>query len=163
VIAREMQDAINTQINEEMYSTNLYLAMACECEGKGFAGFAHWLRLQHAEELRHAHKLIAYLLTRGGRPAVGPVKAPPGEFGSTLEVFEAVLRHEQHVSAAINRLYEQAAASKDAATEVFLQWYVNEQVEEEAHVVDIVNKLKMVGDRGGAVLYLDKEYGKRAP
>jgi ferritin len=156
-----MQEAFNAHVTEELFSANLYLAMSAYCESKAYKGFGRWLRVQYQEELAHAAKFVDNLLARGGQVAVGAVPAPPKEFGSTLQVFEAVLAHERKVTESLNRFYALAEAEKDSASHVFLQWFVTEQVEEEANVSEIVDKLKIVGDKSSAALYLDKEYGKR--
>ncbi len=161
MIGKKMQDAINAHVTAELYSANLYLAMSAYCEAKAYKGFGRWLRVQYFEELDHAHKMLDYLVTRGGTAAVGAVKAPPKAFGTILGVFEAVLEHERNVSTSIDELYRTAVAEKDAAGQVFLQWFVSEQVEEEANVQEIVDKLRIIGDKSSAALYLDKEYGKR--
>ncbi len=161
MIGRKMREALDAQINEELYSAYLYLAMSAYCEAHAYKGFGAWLRVQHQEEQRHAHKLIDHVVARGGVPTLKPVKAPPAEFGDVQQVFEAVLAHERHVTERVHALHELAVAEKDVAAQVFMQWYVTEQVEEEAGATEIVDRLKMVGDRPGAALYLDKEYGKR--
>jgi len=161
MISQKMQDALNAHVTAELYSANLYLAMSSFCDGHSYKGFGRWLRVQYFEELDHAHKMLDYLVTRGGQPAIGAVKAPPREFGSTLNLFEAVLEHERHVSQSIDELHRTALTEKDTATQVFAQWFVAEQVEEEAVVQEIVDKLRMIGDKSSAALYLDKEYGKR--
>ncbi len=156
-----MLDALNGHVQEELFSANLYLAMSAYCEAIAYKGFARWLRVQHEEELAHARKMLDYVLARGGRANIGPVPAPPREFGNIVQVFEAVAQHERKVSETIDRLYAAAIAEKDNAAQVFLQWFVNEQVEEEANVAEILDKLRMVDGRPGSALYLDKEYGKR--
>lgn len=161
MISQKMQDAVEAQVQAEVESSYLYLAMSVHCEQAGFRGFARWLRLQHAEELAHALKFVDHVLERGGRLALRAVPAPPAEFGSPLQVFEKVLEHERKVTSLIHALYEQAQGERDVATQVFLQWFVSEQVEEEAHASEIVDRLRMVGEKGGAVFYLDKELGKR--
>ncbi len=161
MISKTMQDAINTQTNAEQYSAQLYLAMAAHCEGLGFKGFAHWLRVQAGEETGHAAKLMAYLLERSGRPELRAIAAPPVEFGGVIQVFEQVLSHEQAITGKIDGLFELARAEKDYASEIALQWYVSEQVEEEATAVQIVEQLRAVGDKGGGIWYLDSRLGKR--
>jgi ferritin len=161
MIGQKIQDALNVHVTNELYSANLYLAMSAYCESRSFKGFARWLRVQYFEEVEHAHKMLDHLVARGGAPAVGAVPAPPREFGTILQVFEKVLEHERHVTQSIDELYRASVAERDSAAQVFLQWFVAEQVEEESGVQEIVDKLKMVGDRSGAALYLDKEYGKR--
>jgi ferritin len=161
MISQKMQDALNAHVTAELYSANLYLAMSSHCDTRSYKGFGRWLRVQYFEELDHAHKILDWLVARGGAPAIGAVKAPPREFGSVLQIFEAVLDHERHVTQSIDELYRTAVAEKDTASQVFVQWFVSEQVEEEANVQEIVDKLRMIGDKSSAALYLDKEYGKR--
>ncbi|HTP24911.1 MAG TPA: ferritin [Anaeromyxobacteraceae bacterium] len=157
----KIQEALCAHVEQEVYSAYLYLAMGAYCEAKGFKGFGHWLRVQHGEELEHARKVLDYVTARGGQASLGAIEAPPREFGSIPQVFEAVLAHERRVTERVHALYAAAGAEKDTATQVFLQWFVTEQVEEECAVVEILSKLSMVGDRPGTILYLDKEYGKR--
>lgn len=161
MISPKMQDALSEHASQEVYSAYLYLAMGAWCDTKAHKGFGRWLRVQHGEELEHARKFVDYVLERGGHPAFAAVAAPPREFGTVTQVFEAVLAHEQQVSQRIHALYQAALAEKDTAVQVFLQWFVGEQVEEEAAAQEIVDKLRLVGERPGAALYLDKEYGKR--
>ncbi len=161
MIGKKMQEALNAHVTAELFSANLYLAMSAWCHGKAFKGFGHWLRVQHAEELAHAHKMLDYLVERGGEANLGAVAPPGTSFGTPLQVFEKVLEHERQVTKGIEALHATAAAEKDTASQVFLQWFVAEQVEEEANVQEIVDKLRLVGDKSSAALYLDKEYGKR--
>jgi ferritin len=155
MISQKMQDALNAHVTAELYSANLYLAMSAFCDTRSYKGFGRWLRVQYFEEVDHSHKMLDYLVTRGGQPAIGPVKAPPADFGSILKLFE------RHVSQSIDELHRTALSEKDTATQIFVQWFVSEQVEEEANVLEIVEKLRMIGDKSSAALYLDKEYGKR--
>lgn len=161
MISQTMQDALNAQINLEQYSAQLYLAMSAACEGRSFRGFAHWLRVQASEETAHAMKLISFLLDRGGKLELKAVAAPPTEFGGVIQVFEQTLAHENGITARINALFELARAEKDHASEIALQWYVTEQVEEESTVGQIVDQLHAVGDQGGGIWYLDSRMGKR--
>ncbi len=161
MITPKMQDALCAHVEQEMYSAYLYLAMSAYCEAHAFKGFGRWLRVQHEEELAHARKVLDYVVARGGQPSLGAIQAPPREFGAITQVFEAVLAHERRVTERIHALHATAAAEKDTACEVFLQWFISEQVEEESLASEIVDKLRMVGDRPGSALYLDKEYGKR--
>jgi len=154
MIGPRMQEALNRHVHDETFSAYLYLAMGAWCESKAFKGFARWLRVQHGEELDHARKSLDYLLARGGEVALRPIEAPPARFGTMLE-------HERKVTRMIEELVAAAIAEKDVAAQVFLQWYVAEQVEEEARAQEIVDRLRMVGDKPATVLYLDKEYGKR--
>lgn len=161
MISPKMQDALNTQINLEQFSAQLYLAMSAHCDALSFKGFAHWLRVQASEETAHAMKLIAFLLDRHGKLELQPIPAPPTGFGSVIQVFEKTLEHEKGITARINALFELARAEKDYASEITLQWYVTEQVEEESNVGQIVDHLRAVGDQGGGIWYLDSRMGKR--
>lgn len=162
MIDKTMQDALNAQINAEQYSAQLYLAMSAAMETKSFRGFARWLRVQASEETTHAMKLIDFVLDRGGQLELHPIAAPPVEFGGVIQLFEEVLKHERSITARINALFELARSGKDYASEITLQWYVTEQIEEEANVGLILDRLHAIGDQGGAVWYLDKELGKRS-
>ncbi len=161
MINKRMQDAINEQIKFEIYSANLYLSMSAYIEGKNLKGIAHWLRVQYEEETFHALKLYDYLKNREGQVILQSIGAPPSEFGTPLETFQKVLEHEQHVTAAINNLYKVAIEENDFAAQIFLQWYVNEQMEEEANASDVIGKMKLIGDRGVDLLYLDTELATR--
>lgn len=161
MISKKMQEALNAHVTAELFSANLYLAMSAWCQAKSFKGFGRWLRVQSGEELAHTQKMLDYLVERGGEANLGAVAAPGVSFGTPLQVFEKVLEHERQVSKGIEALHAAAVAEKDTAAQVFLQWFVAEQVEEEANVQEIVDKLRMVGDKSGSTLYLDKEYGKR--
>ena len=161
MISKKMQEAINEQINAELYSAYLYLSMSAYCAENTYKGFAHWLDVQAKEEYSHAMKFYSYLLDRGASVELKSIDAPKGKFNSMVELFEQVLAHEKHVTALINKLYELALKEKDFATQIMLQWFIEEQVEEEANASEILEKLKMLGDRPGAVLYLDKSMAKR--
>jgi len=161
MIGKKMQDLFNTHIQAEIDSAYLYLAMAVQCDAQNFKGFAHWLRLQHNEEMAHAYKMIDYLLERGGKVVLKTIAAPPTEFGTPLQVFEQVYAHEQAVTKRIHDLYENAVSKKDVAAQVFLQWFVSEQVEEEANASEVVEKIRFLGDKASSLLYLDKEMKKR--
>jgi ferritin len=161
MITTKMQEALCAHVEQELYSAYLYLAMGAHCEAINYKGFGRWLRVQHGEELEHARKVLDHVLARGGRAQLGALAAPPREFGTVTQVFEAVLEHERRVTQRILGLHATAVAEHDTTTQVFLQWFIAEQVEEESAAVEIVEKLRMVGDRPGTALYLDKEYGKR--
>ena len=162
MISKKVKAALEGHVGAELESAYLYLAMSAWCEVNAFKGFGRWMRVQFEEELAHATKMLDFLLSRGSAVSFGPVGKPPADFGSILDVFVKTLEHERQVTGRVHRLYDLAGAEKDTATQVFLQWFVTEQVEEEARVSEIVDKLRMVSDRPGAALYLDKEYGKRA-
>lgn len=161
MIGKKIQDALNAQINLEQFSAQLYLAMSAHCEGRSFRGFAHWLRVQAQEETKHAMKLVEFVVDRGGRLALAAIAAPPSEFGGITQVFEQILEHEKSITGTINALFELSRAEKDYASEIALQWYVTEQIEEESNVGQILDQLKAVGEQGGGIWYLDSKMGKR--
>ena len=161
MINKPMQDAMNEQINKEMFSSYLYLSMAAYFEGRNLPGFANWMRLQAEEEREHAMKFYDFILERGGRVELKAIEAPKLEWGSNLEVAEEVAAHEALVTASINSLYELALKEKDYPAQVMLQWFITEQVEEESNAAQVVADLKLIEERGTAVLMLDKQLGKR--
>ncbi|GIW71816.1 MAG: ferritin [Planctomycetota bacterium] len=162
MISDAMQQAISEQINLELFSAYTYLAMAEFCEANNLVGAAAWLRAQAKEELEHAMKFYDHVLDRGGRVRLAAVQAPRSDYGSLLQVFEAALAHEQQVSAAIHQLYERASAEKDYAALPLLQWFLDEQVEEERTVGEIVAQVKMVGESSTSLYFIDRHLGKRA-
>lgn len=161
MLDQDMQDAINTQIRNEYYSSYLYLSMSAYCESRNFPGFASWLRRQSEEELVHAMKLLDYMLDRGGRVVLESIDRPPSEFGTLLEVFEELFEHEREVTGMINSLYDLALSQNDHATAVALHWFIEEQVEEEKSAEEVVEKLKLAADNGAALMILDAELGSR--
>jgi len=161
MITPGMQEALNRHVQHETFSSYLYLAMSAWCEAKAWKGFARWLRVQADEELAHAKKSLDFLLARGGEAKLGAIEAPPSTWASVNDVFEKVLEHERKVTALVSDLHGVAEREGDKASAIFLQWFISEQVEEEARASEILDRLRMVGDRPGAALYLDKEYGKR--
>ena len=162
MIGKAMQDAMNEQINKELYSSYLYLSMAAYFENKNLTGFAHWMRVQEAEEREHAMKFYDFLLERGGQVELKAIAAPATSWNSNLELFREVADHEAKVTASINALYELALTEKDYPAQVMLQWFINEQVEEEKNAAEIVANLELIEERGTAVLMLDKQLGKRS-
>jgi ferritin len=156
-----VEKAINEQINAELYSAYLYLSMAAYFEGQNLKGFAHWMQAQTKEEVNHAMKLFGFVFDRGGKVTLKAVEQPQSSWKSTLNVYENVYEHEQKVTELINKLVEVARSEKDTATENFLMWFIDEQVEEEAHSFQAVEKLKMAGDSKQALYILDKEFGAR--
>ena len=161
MLTETMQDGLNEHINREFYSSYLYLSMSAYCESINFSGFAHWLRVQSHEEMAHALKLFDLVNDREGRVILQPVGQPPLEFQSLLDVMEQTLAHERDVTELIYHLYELAVKEEDYATQVSLQWFITEQVEEEKAASDIVEQLKMVGDQADALLLLDRQVGIR--
>ncbi|MCM1030508.1 MAG: ferritin [Oscillibacter sp.] len=159
MISEKLQNAINEQIAAEMWSSNLYLSMSFYFENQGFSGFAHWMKKQSQEELEHAYEMADYVFKRGGSAKVNKIDAVPTEWGSVLEVFEQVYKHECHVSALIDKLVSVAHEEKDNATQDFLWGFVREQVEEEATAQGIVDKVKKAGESG--LLFLDSQLGAR--
>lgn len=162
MISKTMQEAFNNQINKEMFSSYLYLSMAAYFEEMNLPGLAHWMRMQTKEENEHGMKFFDYMVERGGRVTLGAFSAPKSEWSSSLEVFQQALEHEEMITASINKLYELAVKENDYATQIFLQWFISEQVEEEKNASDIIHQLKMIDAHGTAVLMLDKQLGKRA-
>lgn len=161
MISQKMQDVLNSQIQAELNSAYMYLAMSAYCDAKSLRGFGHWLKIQFEEELGHARKFIDHLVDRGGTVVFKEVQAPPVSHGTMIELFDTVLAHERHITEFVHGLHEAALAEKDVATQVFLQWFITEQVEEEATVAQMVDRVRFVGDRTGGLLYIDKEAGKR--
>ena len=161
MIKKAMQDAMNEQINKELFSSYLYLSMAAYFEDKNLPGFASWMRLQADEEREHAMKFYDFILECGGRVQLKAIDAPKSEWGSNLEVVEEVAAHEAKVTASINDLYELALKEKDYPSQIMLQWFISEQVEEEKNAAEIVSSLKMIEARETAVLQLDHQLAKR--
>ena len=162
MIGKAMQDAMNEQINKEFFSSYLYLSMAAYFEDKNLMGFAHWMRLQADEEREHAMKFYNFILDAGGRVRLKAIDAPETDWKSNLEVAEQVAAHEAKVTASINDLYELALKEKDYAAQVMLHWFISEQVEEEKNAAELVAKLKLIEERGTAVLMLDHRLSKRS-
>jgi len=161
MMTNKMEKALNEQINEELYSAYLYLAMSAWFESQNLPGFASWMKVQAREENTHAMKLFEFIHERRGRVMLKAIKEPGKEWKSPLAAFEAALDHEQHITGCINDLVNQAVAEKDHAAAGFLQWFVKEQVEEEAAADRIVQMLKMAANAPGALLMLDHQMGER--
>jgi len=162
MISKTMQDALNEQINKELFSSYLYLSMATYFAEKNLPGFASWMHKQSGEEREHAMKLYEHLEDRGGRVTLKAIAAPKVEWASNLEAFREAAAHEALISASIHALYETALAEKDYPAQVMLQWFIHEQVEEEKNAAEIVAQLELIEERGTAVLMLDKQLGKRS-
>ena len=161
MISTRIQEALSEQLNREFYSAYLYLAMSAYCSNSDFNGAANWLELQYEEEIVHATRIYRYLVEQGVHVQLAQIDAPPSEFGSLLDVFKASLAHEQAMSARLNELSDLALAAKDHATYNLLQWFVNEQVEEEATLNGIIAKIRLVKDDGYGLLMIDNELGAR--
>lgn len=161
MISSTMQNAMNEQIKDELYSAYLYLSMAAYFEAEGLPGFAGWMRMQSQEEVEHAMKLFDFVNERGGRVELQAIEQPTVHFDSPLAVFEATYEHEQKVTGLIHHLYEVALAEKDYAAQVMLHWFIDEQVEEEDSVSQILDTLERIGDRDQGLVMLDRELGRR--
>jgi ferritin len=161
MISQTLTDALNDQLKQELYSSYLYLSMSAYCDEKNLTGFAHWMRLQADEERDHAMKFFDFIQDRDGRAVLQAIPQPARDFGSPVDLFEQVLAHEQEITSLIDQLYRKAAAEQDHATQVFLQWFISEQVEEEKTASQILETLRMAGDNKVALLMLDRELGAR--
>jgi ferritin len=162
MISEKVLKAFNDQINEELYSSYLYLSMSAYFEIKNMRGFANWFRIQSVEENMHAMKFFDFVNQVGGKVTLKQINAPKTNWKSAMEVFKETLAHEKHITAQIHKLVGIANQEKDYASQSFLQWFVNEQVEEEANVQDLIYKLEMIGDNKGGLYMLDRELGSRA-
>ncbi len=157
-----MNAALNEQINMEMSSSYLYLSMSAWLSDHGLPGFATWMRVQAKEEMFHADKMFDYLLERGGKIKLEKIEKPKTSWESPLEVIEDTAKHEAHVTSLINSLVDCAMEERDHASNIFLQWFVEEQVEEEATVGEILDRLKLIGDKPSSAMFqMDVEMGKR--
>ncbi|WP_320006933.1 ferritin [Maridesulfovibrio sp.] len=156
-----LEKALNEQLNAELYSAYLYLSMSAYFSELGLDGFANWMRVQAQEEQFHAMKFYDYIIERGGRVLLASIDGPKTEWESPLDCVEAVLEHEQHVTSLVNGLVDLAIQERDHATNIFLQWFVTEQVEEEDNVNAVLNKLRLLNGEGNGMFILDKELSTR--
>lgn len=161
MLPQNMEQALNKQLNAELYSAYLYLSMAAYFYSLNLNGFANWMTVQNQEETMHAMKFYNYINERGGRITLAQIDGPPTNWHSPLEVFEETLKHEEKVTGLINNLVDLAIAERDHAANAFLQWFVTEQVEEEASANEIIQNLKMAGNDPHALFMLDRELGAR--
>jgi len=161
MVSEKMNTALNEQINKELFSEYLYQAMGAWFQAEGLPGLGSWMAVQAQEEHFHAMKLVDYVYETGGRVIFEAIERPESEFASPAAIYDATLDHEQFITASINGLVDLALELKDHATNNFLQWYVAEQVEEEAGAQAIIDKLKWIGDSGNAMLQLDAQLGAR--
>jgi ferritin len=162
MISEKMQKALNDQINAELFSSYLYLSMAAYFNSENWSGFANWMQKQSSEEYGHAMKFAHYLTEVGARVSLEAIEKPKFEWKSCLDAYEEAYKHELYITNRISELVNLAQSEKDYATNNFLQWFVNEQVEEVASVDQIVHKFKLIGDNKVALYMLDKELGSRA-
>lgn len=162
MIHKKMEKALNEQINWELYSSYLYFSMAGYFESVNLKGFSSWMRVQAMEELTHVKRFYDFLAARGGRVKMSEIKAPPSEWKNPLAVFEETLKHEQHVTSRINDLVDLSLELRDHATNSFLKWFVDEQVEEEESVDEVLQGLKLNENNPGGLFMIDKELAQRA-
>ena len=161
MISKKMEKALNKQLNLELFSAYSYAAMAAWCEKENLSGFAHWMQLQTREEVEHAQKFFVYLLDQDANVNLEAIGKPEGAYNSPEHVFEVTLGHEQTVTKSIHKLVELAIDEKDYATHTFLQWFVTEQVEEEATADSVLQQVRMAGQTPGGLFLLDRELGSR--
>ena len=163
MIHPDIETALNAQINQELAAAHSYLGMAAHFDGLNLDGFSRWMSLQHDEEKEHAKRLFRYLLDRGGSVRLGAIPAPEFTTGDHVKLFEVALAQEQANTKSINELYELATTHNDHATKSHLQWFIDEQVEQEASIDEILGHLKLAGDDTAALLYLNDKLGQRQP
>jgi ferritin len=161
MLSKSMQNAINEQIKNEMFSAYLYLSMAAHFEAENLPGFANWMKVQSKEEVEHAMKFFEYVYDRGGRVTLKAIDQPQTTFKTPLDIFKQVLEHERKVTAMIHKLYELALKENDYPSQVMLQWFIKEQVEEEKNGETIIEQLKMVGDSSAALMMADRQFAAR--
>lgn len=160
-INTKVEEVLNKQINAEFWSAYLYLSMSAWCQQQGLKGFANWMRVQFQEETAHALKFNDYVLTRSGNVALEPIAKVDHSWNSLLHMFEETYKHECVVTEKINHCYEVAIAEKDHATVSMLQWFIDEQTEEESNVLDIIDQIKLLGEKGEGIYHLDKQLATR--
>ena len=161
MLSKPLQDSINEQINHELYSAYLYLSMSAHFVMQNLPGFANWTRVQYQEETEHALKFFNYLHDRGSTVVLKAIEQPPVKFKTPLDVFKQILEHEEKVTGLINKLYELALKEKDYPTQTFLQWFINEQVEEEKNVTEVISLLEMIGSSPVSLIMADRQVGAR--
>jgi len=161
MLSKTMLNALNKQINKEIYSAYLYMSMSAYSQFIGLKGFANWFMVQYNEEMEHAMKIYTYVNDQGEKVKLMAIDEPPVEFESPMDMFEKTLDHEKFITKSINELVDLATEEKDHATKIFLQWFVTEQIEEEGNDNDIINQLKLIGENGNGLLMLDRELGGR--
>lgn len=161
MIKKEVLDALNSQINAESYSAYMYLSMAAHFESMGLSGFANWMKVQYQEEAAHALKFFNYVTERGGKVILKAIDQVPVEFDGIVDIYEKTLIHENHVSDLINNLMNVAVKASDHATQSFLKWFIDEQVEEEANVEKILSTLKLINGQGNGLFMMDRELSQR--
>jgi ferritin len=161
MIPKTVLEALRAQIQKELYSAYVYLSMSAHFVSVNLPGFAHWTRKQFEEETSHGMKIFDYIHERGGRVVLEAIDKPPAEFKTPLDVMTKILEHERSVTASVNALYELAVKEKDYPTQIMLEWFIKEQVEEERSVDEVINMLKMVGDAPAGLVMLDRQLASR--
>lgn len=161
MIKKEVLDALNEQINAESYSAYMYLSMAAYFENMGLSGFAHWMKIQYQEESAHALRFFNYVTERSGKVTLKAISQVPVDFDGIVDVFEKTLVHEVHVTGLINNLVNVAISANDHASQSFLRWFVDEQVEEESNVEKILATLKLINGQGDGIFMMDRELSQR--
>lgn len=161
MINKRVEEAFNIQINAELYSAYLYLSMAAYFEAQNLPGFANWMRVQFQEEQFHGLKMFDFVNERGGRVILTKIDGPKVEWENVVDVFEEVLAHEQHVTSLINNIMDIAIDERDHATKSFLNWFIDEQVEEESAAEAIISELKLIDGKGNGILMMDREFRAR--
>jgi ferritin len=161
MISEKMTQALNDQVNKEMYSAFLYMSMSAHCNQVGLKGFANWFMVQFHEEMLHAMKIYEYIQRQGAEVKLAAIQEPPATFESPMDMFTKTLAHEQFITRSINELMELAIAEKDHASQIFLEWYVTEQVEEEENDNDLIAQLKLIQDNPQGLMMLDRELAGR--
>jgi ferritin len=162
MLSKKMEKAINGQLNKEMYSAYLYMAMSSFANIQGFKGISHWFMVQYHEEMVHAMKFYEYLQDQGNDIVLDAIAKPSGSFSTPLNLYEAALEHENFITRSIYELVDLAQDEHDHASKTFLDWYVTEQVEEEKNATEIIQTLKIIGDNSAALYVFDKELAIRA-
>lgn len=161
MLSKKMEQTLNEQVNAELYSSYLYLSMSAYFESKNLKGFSKWLKIQSEEEYAHAMKIFNYILERSGKPLLMEIKSPPNHWEKPVDAFENVYGHEKKVTSMINNIMALAEDEKDYATRSMINWFIDEQVEEEANASYIYDVLKMIGDSTNGLFALDHQLGKR--
>lgn len=161
MLSPTIQDALNAQLNMELYSAYAYASMAAYFDHQSLNGFSHWMQLQVQEEVDHGKKFYEYINDAGGRVVLAAIAAPPTDFGGSVEVFEGVLEHERAVTQSIYKLVDLSLKESDHGTNTFLQWFVTEQIEEEANADNILQRLKLVANSPEGIFMMDQDLGSR--
>jgi ferritin len=161
MLSKKMEKALNEQINKEMYSAFLYMSMSAQSTNIGLPGFANWFMVQYNEEMEHAMKIYDYINNQGGKVKLMAIDEPLSDFKDPMDMFKRTLKHEQFVTKCINELVNLSIKEKDHATQIFLQWFVTEQIEEEGNDNDIISKLELAGTKGNGLFMVDKELSTR--